>query len=302
MELYQLRYFERVARHGSVSGASRELHVSQPAISKAIAKLEDELGVALFDRSGNKLRLNPRGELFLEGVQRVGRELDDSITATRHFENQSKELLRIAVYGPQKEALGCTTDFMQVHPNVRLVFNVHHDDSAMFGGWESSIVFYQAGVGFNRIAGIAYASRSIVLVIPESHPLYGVEDIGLGDFRNESFVMLNNKQEMYERSLQLCSNHGFYPLVRAISSNKQALLEFVRTGLGVGLLDGPPDRKLAGFRFLKIPQESGLNDLCLACRNVNDLSTVEREYLDFALARFGIANDSHIKTIFEANG
>lgn len=61
MELHQLRYFVQVARLESVSKASQALHISQPALSKTIGKLEDELGCQLFDRTGKRLLLNDRG-------------------------------------------------------------------------------------------------------------------------------------------------------------------------------------------------------------------------------------------------
>ena len=68
MNLLQMEYFELVATYQSISRAAEELHVSQPALSNALAKLEDELGVRLFDRVGKKLVLNQ---------QAWEREMDD---------------------------------------------------------------------------------------------------------------------------------------------------------------------------------------------------------------------------------
>lgn len=78
MEIHQLKYFICVAKLESISKAATTLHLSQPALSKSIAKLEDELGVLLFDRSGKRLHLNDRGRLFLEGAEKALRELDSA--------------------------------------------------------------------------------------------------------------------------------------------------------------------------------------------------------------------------------
>lgn len=79
MELTQLKYFKKVAQHQSVSMASDELHISQSALSRSIAKLEEELGVRLFDRNGKRIALNKDGESFLVDVNRILDDIDDSV-------------------------------------------------------------------------------------------------------------------------------------------------------------------------------------------------------------------------------
>ena len=76
VDLLQLRYFQAVARHQHVSRAAAELHVAQPALSRAIARLEAELGVPLFDRRGRRVRLNRFGAMFLARAERALGELD----------------------------------------------------------------------------------------------------------------------------------------------------------------------------------------------------------------------------------
>lgn len=71
MELQQLRYFVRVAQVESISKAAKSLHISQPALSKSIMRLEQELGCDLFDRTGKRIHLNEKGREFLGGVARA---------------------------------------------------------------------------------------------------------------------------------------------------------------------------------------------------------------------------------------
>src|SRR5947208_851858 len=77
MDLLPLRYFQAVARRGHLSQAADELRIAQPSLSRAIARLEGELGVPLFDRTGRRLRLNRFGVAFLRRVDRALGELDD---------------------------------------------------------------------------------------------------------------------------------------------------------------------------------------------------------------------------------
>ena len=71
MELTQLEYFRTVAYEESISRAARKLHISQPALSISIAKLEEELGVHLFDRVSGHIRLNNMGRIYLRRVESV---------------------------------------------------------------------------------------------------------------------------------------------------------------------------------------------------------------------------------------
>src|SRR2546428_13358678 len=76
MDLLQLHYFRTVARLEHMTRAAEALLIAQPALSQTIARLEDELGVPLFDRLGRRIRLNLFGKAFLERVERVFAELD----------------------------------------------------------------------------------------------------------------------------------------------------------------------------------------------------------------------------------
>ena len=77
MELLQLLYFQVVAQEEHITRAANTLHVSQPALSKTIKRLEDELGVPLFTRVGKTIRLNAKGEIFLRYVTTALSALSD---------------------------------------------------------------------------------------------------------------------------------------------------------------------------------------------------------------------------------
>src|SRR3712207_2130342 len=78
MELHHLRYFEAVARHGHMTRAAHELHIAQPSLSKQIRVLEDELGVALFDRVGRRIELTQAGEMLLPYARRILRDIAEA--------------------------------------------------------------------------------------------------------------------------------------------------------------------------------------------------------------------------------
>ena len=98
MKLRQLRYIWEVARHElNVTTAAAHLHTSQPGVSKQIRLLEDELGVDIFVRRGKQLsRVTPVGEIILDKVDRILRELDGIAAAAHDYRTESRGTLSIA--------------------------------------------------------------------------------------------------------------------------------------------------------------------------------------------------------------
>lgn len=78
MEIDQLRWFVTVAEGSTVTAAAAELHVSQPALSRGLARLEQEIGAPLFDRVGRVLRLNSNGRTLLDAAKRALTSLDSA--------------------------------------------------------------------------------------------------------------------------------------------------------------------------------------------------------------------------------
>ena len=119
VDLLQLRHFQVVARHQHVSRAAAELRVAQPALSRSIARLEAELGVALFDRHGRRVRLNRFGALFLARVQNALGELDQARQELRDAAGLARGTVAVAV-----ETLRMVTElaagFLADHPEVSL--------------------------------------------------------------------------------------------------------------------------------------------------------------------------------------
>src|SRR5882757_10270571 len=120
MELRHLRYFAAVAAHGSFSRAAHNLHLTQPALSRQVKDLEEELGVPLFARGKNTVTLTEAGELFYEEARDLLARADQAIQRVRG--EARNEILRVG-YAPSVTAgimPGALEKFQAATPGVRI--------------------------------------------------------------------------------------------------------------------------------------------------------------------------------------
>ena len=119
MELFQIDYFRALARIGNMTLAASELHITQPALSRAISALESDLGTQLFERERGKLRLNRAGELFLENADKIISEIDNARERIASLSKPAEEVLRLGTtqYGLVTRALAA---FCAQRPALRI--------------------------------------------------------------------------------------------------------------------------------------------------------------------------------------
>ncbi|MFE6778394.1 LysR family transcriptional regulator [Streptomyces sp. NPDC057702] len=247
MDLLQLRYFRAVARFEHISRAAEELRVAQPSVSRTIARLEAELGTALFDRQGRRIRLNQYGALFLRHVERALSELDDARRAVADARDLG--LGRVSVGAETlltlARALG---SFHAEHPaaDVRLYqFNVPEMERALRAGDVDFCVASQPLTGA-RLERVELAREEVLLVVPHGHRLAGRRSVTVPELAHEPFVV--TRPGNWPRTLldRLFAAEGLTPLVACEADEPGASGDLIGAGLGIGL--GPAMSRHEGTR------------------------------------------------------
>lgn len=126
MNINQLKYFVVVANQESITKASNILYVSQPAVSKTIKQLEDELDTKLFDRTGRTLKLNRAGKLFYSYVNDSLEELDRGINAVKGGPDQTEYPISLLLEVASPFIPTIVANVKQKFPNVRLTLAQHN--------------------------------------------------------------------------------------------------------------------------------------------------------------------------------
>jgi DNA-binding transcriptional LysR family regulator len=234
MEFLQLQYFQTVARLEHMTKAAEELRIAQPSLSKTIARLEEELGVPLFDRQGRKIKLNAFGKLFLERVERAFHELSEGKREIRHLAGLSQECITLAVSIPRilPDLLG---SFLSQYPHVR--FKQYLESTSLMKrrleDLEIDFCISSLPIEGSEIVWEPLMTEEIFLIVPLGHRLAGRDSIDLHEVKDESFISMNTGYGFRNLTDEFCREAGFEPHISFECDEPGVIGDLVRQGLGI---------------------------------------------------------------------
>ena len=284
MELRQLEYFQMASRLNNMTRAAERLHVSQPNITVAIQKLENELGVQLFDRAQKQLTLTPEGLLFRQHVEVVLRELLDAAIEIDDYKQLQKGTLQLGIPPMIGSYLfpQIFHGFQRIHPKLELSI-VEEGSLAIHekldrGELDLGIVILANAPSSLNLLPI---SRNQILVcLPPGHPLARCASIDIKDLQEQPLIML--KEDSYHRRIILSEFDKYQFLPRIILSSNQinTIKTLVSTGMGLSfLLDVIVEKEPT---IVGRPLSNPLYvDIGLAWKRERYLSLASRAFIDF---------------------
>ena len=276
MDTRQLRHFVALAETLNYHRAAERLHISQPPLSASIRKLEDDLGVRLFERTRRGTSLTPAGQAALDDARRAlfhTEQFGRIATATARGEAGT---LRIGFIGSATYALmpRLMPLFRERYPDVELVLSESTTrrliDQVEQGEVDAGLLrFPMVRASKARITPI---ERDVfVAALPEGHPLLGKRKLQLSDLANEPFVMYSAQAVpgLHAMALLACQQAGFVPRVQQEAVQVQTVVSLVESGMGVALVPSVTRRHETpriGFRPLHGPGASTEIGIALAWR------------------------------------
>jgi LysR family transcriptional regulator, transcription activator of glutamate synthase operon len=269
MDTDVLRWFQQVAEGATVTEVSELDMVTQSGVSRALTRLESQVGSPLLERSGRTLRLTRTGEVFKPHVDRMLEELRAGTDAVAQF--LSPETGTVAVAFPQSLGSWLVPDllgsFRSAHPGVG--FRLKHVSDELHGlpldgggaDLEIGTRRFRTGPEAVRPGDLAVQTQRIGieplrLALPASHPLAvrqgdeswhgdgglgdsGKPGIGLAEVAREPFIALRSTSALRELGDQLCAAAGFRPKVVFEGDDLSTVRGLVAAGLGVAIVPAP---------------------------------------------------------------
>lgn len=250
MELLQMYYFMEVAKTGHMTKAAKNLHISQPAISKTIHEIETELGVPLFDRVGRMIVLNDYGKIMLKHTE----EVFNSITAARNEISAASTIndktVTIAARVASSHIGEIIRQFKQLHPDVSIKV-VQMD---LKNGFTEDIGLCSSSIRINKKTSHTLFKEDIVLAVPVSHPFAKLDTINLIDVKDEPIIGLDSSQ-LNQTMKNACNKAGFNLTYAIESDDPSTARKFIKMGLGlafVPVITWHKISQLSDIRLIKI--------------------------------------------------
>lgn len=238
-ELTQLQYFRTVARLENISRAAEYLHISQPNLSRAIKRLEDDLGVRLFDRNRGRIYLNKYGKAYLDYVEKAFETLDAGEQKLKTMVSRDLDKHVSVACTMQLYMEDMIKDYVRDNPDIGLNISYSKMDIAAINNalWNGSLDMaltpsgdYSPGIQWEPIL-----SCVICGLVPKSSPLETSKRIEMYELHDLPFVC-NNSGIDRQLTEEFCSKAGFIPNIVFESNESSFAGSWIENEMGITLI------------------------------------------------------------------
>ncbi|WP_313890827.1 LysR family transcriptional regulator [Psychrobacillus sp.] len=282
MEWQRLEYFQTLANIQHMTRAAEILSISQPALSRSIASLEDEIGVPLFDRQGRSIVLNRYGMMFLQRVNRILNEMNDGLDEIQQLINPEQGEVSLGFL----HTLGTSTvpniirAFHEQYPHITFQLKQNHTHIQLkqlkAGGLDLCLL---ASIEYEKpIKWTELWRDELFVIVPINHQLAKRESITLQEIVQESFISMKKGYALRNTTDGIFTEASLQPNITFEGDEVATVAGFVAAGLGFSILPDGEDINTNKIAKLRIQN--------MVCERVIGMAIVENRYLSPAAANF----------------
>ncbi|QDR78938.1 LysR family transcriptional regulator [Sporomusa termitida] len=290
MEWHQLEYFLTVAQLQHFTRAAGQLSISQPALSRSIARLEAELGVPLFERRGKNIRLNQFGKIFLQHISQAMQEIRAAkreIESIIHPDQGTVSLAFLHSQGAHivPDLLG---RFRAVHPNIR--FRLYQNPSYLLleqlEAGDIDLCLSTPPGSREDMEWTPLYTEELFVVVPADHRLAGRKSIALAAIAPEPIITLKSNFSLRILTDQLFREARLTPDITFEGEEIPTVAGLVEAGLGVAVIPRLPGLSNSRLAFLPISSPPCYRTIGLAWIKGRYAAPATLQFRDFVLSSF----------------
>ncbi len=293
LELRHFRYFLAVAEEGHFGRAADRVCVAQPAISRQIQQLEEELGVRLFDRARQGTKLTDAGRQLAVRTKALLRELHSAVSEIREVAGAIPAVVRVG-FVEMSFYSGIIPAFVQrfrsTHPNVRVELvpasSAQQRQMLEAGAIDVGLMYHETP-DTTAYAAKMIGSEPLMLAIPQNHALARRRAVALRDLQKESFIWFPRPQNpaFYDHAASVCAEDGLQLRIVQDGANDPTQLTLVGAGIGLSFTPRSAQRtKPDGVSLVEIRNQPLQLDLYAVSQAMDQRPVVTRFVAELAAA------------------
>ncbi|QKY70691.1 LysR family transcriptional regulator [Lentibacillus sp. CBA3610] len=240
MDIRQLNYFITLVDEQTYTRAANILHISQPSLSAAIKKLEQEVGLILIDRSDRQLRITKEGQILYQEAQKL----------LRHYEHVSFEMDRLKQQGPLELSVGLIESSMFFVPDILNRFKQEYRDVRVslletlslgdvkkaLNNFDIHLAITNQYIHQEDIKTIPIYEENLVALIPPEHALGHKSSLHIHDLEGENFIVCKEGFQTRQDILNAFSKSGVKPNIQFEIERFETGCSLVEDGLGITVI------------------------------------------------------------------
>jgi DNA-binding transcriptional LysR family regulator len=244
MDCNQLKYFQTLARICNYTKSSDELSLSQSALSRSISKLEEELGVPLFQRKSRGVVLNQYGKIFLSHVNRALWEIDEAKLEINNMVDPSHGTISLGFIQPLGSSFvpDLISEFQKQKPGIKfhLMQNTSNKILDLLESAEIDIGFCAPQEPIKNFSSFPIMNQELFLIVNKDHRLADKSEVDLCELANDPFVLYKPETALHDVIDKLCQDAGFQPSMSFEAFEERTVAGLVGAKLGVALIPFVP--------------------------------------------------------------
>lgn len=287
-----MRWFVALAEIENVTAAAARLNVTQPTLTRALQRLENEVGAPLFDRTGRRLRLNEYGKIFLERSRESLQSLDRATKEIDALRNPESGIIRLAVLHSMAVwfAPEIIRRYRSIAPKARyeLQLAAAHEMVGHLRSGRVDLAITGPRPDADDLGWHVLRVEPLTMAVPANHPLAARETISVADAAGEPLVTLRSHFAMRHLIDALYDAHGLHPVVALETMEIPSIEGLVAAGLGVGIVprprEGAPRPEVA---YVPLTDDGAERPIGLAWRKGEMQNPAVKRFAEFVRSRMG---------------
>lgn len=272
MNSTQIQCFMTSAQLQNFTRAAEQLYITQPALSRNISALEEELELLLFQRKNNVLEITPGGQILYDWLRQTGPNFNRVLENARKANSARGQSLRIGFVRsemPTQMAADALKRLSAREPEVELLFDHYHARDIITHLEEHSmdiaVMVGTAAEGHRRLLTRPLGKLNRCVVVPAHHPFAGRQQVSLREFSVETFISVKPETSPTLSTMirRVCTENGFTPMILEADTTEEQL-QWIVSGKGVGLVvENHVHRYNPLYSFLNLEEDLSVELVCV---------------------------------------